>query len=106
MRAKHQHYPKVLKTFRKLEGGKFGYLDVIARSPGVLELALGDDFLRFSREQAFALADVMADWMTETRREDEPPCREETEVETIVEERIEERVETRPKSRGRRADSV
>ena len=104
MKTKHRHYPKVLKTFRKLEGGKFGYLDVIARSPGVLELALGDDFLRFSREQAFALANVMADWMTETRREDEPPCREETEV--VEEAIVEERIETRPKSRGRRADSV
>jgi hypothetical protein len=102
VKAKHPPYPKVLKTFRKLEGGKFGYLDIIARNRATLEFALGDDFVRFSRENAYVMANVVADWLEETK-EDEAPSREETEF-VVVE--TTERVEApRPRSRGRRADA-
>jgi hypothetical protein len=96
-------YPKVLKAFRKLEGGKFGYLDIIARNPTTLELALGDDFVRFSREQAYAMANIVADWLEETKEEDEGRSREEMAV--VIAEVTERAEAPRHKSRGRRADA-
>jgi hypothetical protein len=50
-----KHFPKPLISFRKLQGGQFGTLDVQAMDPHYVQLALGSDFIRVTRAQWIAL---------------------------------------------------
>ena len=50
-----KHFPKPLISFRKLQGGQFGTLDVQATDPHYVQLALGNDFVQVTREQWVAL---------------------------------------------------
>jgi hypothetical protein len=50
-----KHFPKPLISFRKLQGGQFGTLDVQATDPHYVELALGGDFVDLTRAQWVAL---------------------------------------------------
>ena len=50
-----KHFPKPLISFRKLQGGQFGTLDVQATDPHYVQLALGSDFVRLTRAQWIAL---------------------------------------------------
>ena len=99
-------FPKVLRKFRKLEGGKFGYLDVIARNRGTLELALGDDFVRFTREGVAELALVLGDWLEDSATEETAEHASAAESVVIAETAIGEAVRgPRRRARGRRADA-
>jgi hypothetical protein len=48
-------FPKPLISFRKLQGGQFGTLDVSATDPHYVQLALGSDFIQVTRSQWVAL---------------------------------------------------
>ncbi len=97
---------KLLKTFRKLEGGKFGYLDVIARNPRTLELALGDDFVRCSRKDVADLALVLGDWLEDTTTEETLERASRAEAVVVAETIIGEAARpSRVRGRGRRADA-
>ncbi len=48
-------YPLPLISFRKLQGGQFGTLDVAAIDRHAIQLALGSDFVQMSRPQWVAL---------------------------------------------------
>ena len=50
-----KHFPKPLISFRKLQGGQFGTLDVQAATPHDVQLALGSDFIYLTRPQWIAL---------------------------------------------------
>jgi hypothetical protein len=50
-----KHFPKPLISFRKLQGGQFGTLDVQATDPHYVQLALGTDFIQLTRAQWIAL---------------------------------------------------
>jgi hypothetical protein len=50
-----KHFPKPLISFRKLQGGQFGTLDVSATDPHYVQLALGTDFIQVTRSQWIAL---------------------------------------------------
>jgi hypothetical protein len=50
-----KHFPKPLISFRKLQGGQFGTLDVQATTPHDVQLALGSDFIQLTRAQWIAL---------------------------------------------------
>ena len=50
-----KHFPKSLISFRKLQGGQFGTLDVSATDRHEVQLALGTDFVRVTRSQWIAL---------------------------------------------------
>jgi hypothetical protein len=50
-----KHFPKPLISFRKLQGGQFGTLDVSATDPHDVQLALGTDFVSVTRSQWIAL---------------------------------------------------
>jgi hypothetical protein len=49
------HFPKPLISFRKLQGGQFGTLDVQATGPHDVQLALGNDFVQLTRGQWLSL---------------------------------------------------
>ena len=101
-----KRFPKVLESFRKLEGGKFGYLDVIARNRGTLELALGDDFVRFSRKGVADLALVLGDWLEDSSTEETAEHASRAEAVVIAETAIGEAMRpARARGRGRRADA-
>jgi hypothetical protein len=50
-----KHFPKALISFRNLQGGQFGTLDVEATDPHYVQLALGSDFIAVTRDQWLAL---------------------------------------------------
>jgi len=50
-----KHFPKPLISFRKLQGGQFGTLDVQAATPESVRLSLGSDFVQLTRAQWIAL---------------------------------------------------
>jgi len=50
-----KHFPKPLISFRKLQGGQFGTLDVQAATPHSVQLSLGSDFVQLTRPQWIAL---------------------------------------------------
>jgi hypothetical protein len=50
-----KHFPKPLISFRKLQGGQFGTLDVQAATPHSVQLSLGSDFIQLTRPQWIAL---------------------------------------------------
>ena len=50
-----KHFPKPLISFRKLQGGQFGTLDVQATTPHSVQLSLGSDFIYLTRPQWIAL---------------------------------------------------
>jgi hypothetical protein len=50
-----KHFPKPLISFRKLQGGQFGTLDVQAATPHTVQLSLGSDFIYLTRPQWIAL---------------------------------------------------
>ena len=50
-----KHFPKPLISFRRLQGGQFGTLDVQATGPNSVQLALGSDFVRLTRSQWIAM---------------------------------------------------
>ena len=50
-----KHFPKPLISFRKLQGGQFGTLDVQAATPHSVQLSLGSDFIYLTRPQWIAL---------------------------------------------------
>jgi hypothetical protein len=49
------HFPIPLISFRKLQGGQFGTLDVQATDPQSIQLALGNDFVQLTRGQWLSL---------------------------------------------------
>jgi hypothetical protein len=52
-------FPKKLISFRNLQGGQYGTLDVTAREPTLVELALGGDYVWLTPEQWVALRSVI-----------------------------------------------
>ena len=51
-REHHRHFPRPIARFLQLEGGQYGTVDLIALTPHHLEMQLGGDFVRFTRDQA------------------------------------------------------
>lgn len=52
-------YPKPLISFRRLQGGQFGTLDVSALSANSVQLALGSDYIALTRAQWLSLRTVI-----------------------------------------------
>jgi hypothetical protein len=48
-------FPKKLISFRNLHGGQYGTLDITARDPHLVELALGGDYVWLTTGQWAAL---------------------------------------------------
>ena len=48
-------FPKKLISFRNLQGGQYGTLDVTARDVGLVELAMGGDYVWLTPDQWIAL---------------------------------------------------
>ena len=48
-------FPKKLISFRNLQGGQYGTLDITAREPTLVELALGGDYIWLTPDQWIAL---------------------------------------------------
>ena len=65
--------PKKLISFRNLQGGQYGTLDVTVREPSLVELALGGDYIWLTPDQWIALRSVI-----------DPVFGLETERETVV----------------------
>ena len=55
----HQHFPRPIARFIQLEGGQYGTVDLVALTPHQLEMQLGGDFVRFSRDQAQDFRDAI-----------------------------------------------
>jgi hypothetical protein len=66
-------FPKKLISFRNLQGGQYGTLDVTAREAGLVELALGGDYVWLTPDQWIALRSAI-----------DPLFGLETERETVV----------------------
>ena len=88
-----KHFPKPLISFRRLQGGQFGTLDVAATDPHYVQLALGSDFIQVTRAQWIALRSMVDRFFgceTETvvlvREDGEPVIFEEREEEVDEEE--------------------
>ena len=52
-------FSKPLISFRRLQGGQFGTLDVTGLGPDYVQLALGTDFVSLTRPQWLALRGVI-----------------------------------------------
>jgi hypothetical protein len=85
-----RHFPKKLISFRKLQGGQYGTLDVSAVSPDYVQAALGGDFVQFTRPQWIAMRSMVDRFFgseTErvilTRDDGEPVLFEELDAEAI-----------------------
>jgi hypothetical protein len=48
-------FPKKLISFRNLQGGQYGTLDITAREPTLVEIALGGDYVWLTPDQWIAL---------------------------------------------------
>lgn len=123
-----KHYPKSLISFRKLQGGQFGTLDVSAISPDYVQLALGTDFIQLTRAQWIALRSAgdrffhsEAERAILTRDDGEPVLFEETETVNLEDETREaiyvedepavrpvppRAAKARPRQNGRRREGV
>jgi hypothetical protein len=66
-------FPKKLISFRNLQGGQYGTLDVTAREATLVELALGGDYIWLTPEQWISLRSAI-----------DPVFGLETERETVV----------------------
>lgn len=58
-REHHRHFPRPIARFLQLEGGQYGTVDLIALDPHHLEMQLGGDFVRFTRDQAKDFRDAI-----------------------------------------------
>jgi hypothetical protein len=88
-----KRFPRALISFRKLQGGQFGTLDVQATGAHYIQLALGSDFIQLNRPQWIALRSVVdrffgceTETVVLTREDGEPVIFEEREedVEEVV----------------------
>lgn len=98
-----RRFPRPIALFRHLQGGQYGTAELLAITDDVLELQLGADYVRFTREQAERLRDAVQKFLCleneeEERRERRPGERREEREEEIAEEVVEERVERVPRS--------
>jgi hypothetical protein len=114
-----KHFPKSLLSFRKLQGGQFGTLDVSAISPDYIQLALGTDFVQLTRPQWIALRSVgdrffraETERVILTRDDGEPVLFEEMDADDVEAEEIVDRMPPRgarpprPRPGVRRRDSM
>jgi hypothetical protein len=99
---KHHIKPKLLISFRHLQGGQYGTLDVSSRKSGSLELALGGDYVWLTREQWLALRRVgdglfgIAEGTVLVEARVEETRIEEEDGDVEVDERAEERIVVEP----------
>lgn len=97
-----KHFPKKLIAFRSLRGGTYGTLDVSARDPNQIELALGGDLVLLDRRHWAALrAAVDAALGTEMVVTETVVATDERGEPIVYEARIEEEVDPRPRPRRR-----
>ena len=64
-------FPRTIARFLQLQGGQYGTLDLVAITDDSLELLLGADFVRFTREQAEDLRDAVQKFLAIERVEEE-----------------------------------
>jgi hypothetical protein len=57
---RHAAHAKLLASFRGLEGGSYGTLDLRALSTDRLEMTLGADFVYLTRSQASSLVQALS----------------------------------------------
>jgi hypothetical protein len=105
-----KHFPKPLISFRRLQGGQFGTLDVAATDPHYVQLALGSDFIQLTRPQWIALRSTIdrffgceAETVVLIREDGEPIIFEEQEEEIEEEDFRARPTQARNRSQRRRA---
>ena len=103
-----KRFPKKLISFRRLQGGQFGTLDVSAVSPEYVQLAFGSDFIQLTRPQWIALRSMIDRFFgseTErvilTREDGEPVLFEDIDDEAVEVEEIADRDVSPRTHRGR-----
>jgi hypothetical protein len=106
--TKKATFPRMLGRFINLEGGLYGFLDLVAISREVLELQTGEDFVRFDHEQAKNLRDTIDKFLAFEHPHTSASSavtgtNEGTEVAEIVVQEDEQLVARRPRRSRRRA---
>ena len=101
-------FPRPVARFVQLQGGQYGTVDLLAITDDVLELQLGGDFVRFTRDQAEDLRDAVQKFLCFEKEEEErrerraggrrEECEEEEELVEEVLEVAEELLERAPPS--------
>ena len=78
-------YPQKLLSFRNLQGGQFGSIDVTAISDDLVELDFGADFDRLSPTAARRLVHALNDWLDQLPDVDAPASSSAKEVVVVIE---------------------